>query len=56
MRKGVDWLIVGWLFRFNRISTFVGYLTPNSVYMYKPFTNEYFVGNIFISRISLVCT
>ena len=25
---------VGWLFGFYGVSTFVGYLTPNSVYMY----------------------
>ena len=29
----VGWL-VGWLVGFYGVSTFVGYLTPNSVYMY----------------------
>ena len=41
-----DWL-VSWLVGFYGVSTFVGYLTPNSVYMYIPFTNEYLVGKIF---------
>ena len=38
---------VGWLVGFYGVSTFVGYSTPNSVYMYIPFTNEYLVGKIF---------
>ena len=40
----------GWLIGFYGISTFVGYLTPNSVYMYVPFTNEYLVGKIFYKQ------
>ena len=35
---------------FYDVSTFVGYLTPNSVYMYIPFTNEYLVGKIFYKQ------
>ena len=39
----------GWLFVFYGVSTSVGYLTPNSVYMYIPFTNEY-LGKIFYNQ------
>ena len=34
-------LLVGWLFGFYGISTFVGYLTPNSVYMYRHSTKDF---------------
>ena len=40
------WL-VGWLVGFYGVSTFVGYLTPNSANMYIHLTNEYLVGKIF---------
>ena len=43
-----DWLV--WLFGFYGVSTFVGYLTSNSVYMYIPFTNIYLVGKIFYKQ------
>ena len=43
------WL-VGWLVGFYGVSTFLGYLTPNSVYMYTPFTNEYLVAKIFYKQ------
>ena len=42
-----SWLF-GWLFGFYGVSIFVGYLTPNHVYMYIPFTNEYLVGKNFL--------
>ena len=42
--------LVGWLVGFYGVSTFVGYLTPNSVYMYIPLTNEYLVGKIFYKQ------
>ena len=52
--------MVVWLFGFYGVSTFVGYLTPNSVclslslyiyiYIYIPFTNEYLVGKIFYKQ------
>ena len=38
------------MFRFYGVSTFVGYLTPNSVYMYMHLTNEYLVGKIFYKQ------
>ena len=42
--------VAGWLFGLYGVSTFVGHLTPNSVYMYIPFSNEYLVGNIFYKQ------
>ena len=42
--------LVSWFFGFYGISTFVGYLTPNSVYICIPFTNEYLVGKIFYKQ------
>ena len=43
--------MVGWLIGcFYGVSTFVGYLTPNSVYIYIPFTNKYLVGKIFYKQ------
>ena len=36
-----------WLVGFYGESTFVGYLTPNSVYMYIHLTSEYLVNKIF---------
>ena len=45
-RNPIILFLVGWLFGFYGVSTFVGYLTPNSVYIYIPFTNEYLVGKI----------
>ena len=39
----IDWL-VGWLNGFYGISTFVGYLTPNSVYMYIHSTKDFFTN------------
>ena len=42
----LDWLVV-W---FYGVSTFVGYLTPNSVYMYIHLTNEYLIGKIFYKQ------
>ena len=47
--KEIIWLF-GWLFGFYGVSTLVGYLMPNSVYMYIPFTNECLVGNIFYKQ------
>ena len=41
---------VGWLVGFYGVSIFVGYLTPNSVYMYIPFTNEYLIDKIFYKQ------
>ena len=35
---------------FYGVSTFVGYSTPNSVYIHIPFTNEYLVGRIFYKQ------
>ena len=43
-------LSVGWLVGFYGVSTFVGYLTPNSVYTYIHLTNEYLVGKIFYKQ------
>ena len=42
----------GWLVGFYGVSTVVGYLTPNSVYIYIyiPFTNEYLVRKIFYKQ------
>ena len=49
MPSFLGWL-VGWLFGFYGVSTFVGYLKPNSVNMHIPFTNEYLVGKIFYEQ------
>ena len=46
----------GWLFGFYGISILVGYLTPNSVYIYiyiystKDFLTNTYVGNIFCKQ------
>ena len=52
-KKNGSWqvsMLVGWLFGFYGVSTFVGYLTPNYVHMYILFTNEYLVGKIFLKQ------
>ena len=40
--------LVGWLL--GIYGGYVGYLTPNSVYLYIYLTNEYLVGNIFYKQ------
>ena len=54
--KLVGWLVGWYLWHIN----FVGYLTPNSVYMYIHSTKDFLANNLSvkfsISRISFVCT
>ena len=43
IKKLVGWL-VGWLVEFYGVSTFVGYLTLNSVYMYIHSTKDFWTN------------
>ena len=49
-----------WLFRFYGVSTFVGYSTPNSVFMYIHSTKDFWTNTkkvkFSMGRISFVCT